>query len=96
LKWGRCGVQNCCEERGCGGGGGWYRYRYIKFKTCAAVFRIRDVYPGSLIMIFTHPRSGISDPGSRIQKEQQKRVLKKNCFGATKFTKVKIILILKY
>jgi hypothetical protein len=23
-------------------------------------------------------------------------VLKKNCFGATKFTKVKIILILKY
>jgi hypothetical protein len=79
-----------------GWGGGWCRYRYVKFKTCAAVFRIRDVYPGSLIMIFTHPRSGISDPGSRIQKEQQKRVLKKNCFGATKFTKVKIILILKY
>jgi hypothetical protein len=30
------------------------------------VLRIRDVYPGSRILIFTHP-------GSRIQKQQQKR-----------------------
>jgi hypothetical protein len=29
------------------------------------VWRIRDVYPGSRILIFTHP-------GSRIQKQQQK------------------------
>jgi hypothetical protein len=30
------------------------------------VLRIRDVYPGSRILIFTHPGSRISDPGSRI------------------------------
>ncbi len=40
-----------------------------------AVLRIRDVYPGSRIVIFTHPDPGshISDPGSRIQIQQQKR-----------------------
>jgi hypothetical protein len=41
------------------------------------VLRIRDVYPGSRILIFTHPGSRISDPGSRIQKQQQKRGVKK-------------------
>ncbi len=35
-----------------------------------SVLRIRDVYPGSRILIFTHP-------GSRIQKQQQKRGVKK-------------------
>jgi hypothetical protein len=30
------------------------------------VWRIRDVYPGSRILIFTHPGSRISDLGSRI------------------------------
>jgi hypothetical protein len=30
------------------------------------VLRIRDVYPGSRILIFTHPGSRIADPGSRI------------------------------
>jgi hypothetical protein len=42
------------------------------------VWRIRDVYPGSRILIFNHPGSRISDPGSRIQKQQQKREVKKN------------------
>jgi hypothetical protein len=31
-----------------------------------AVLRIRDVYSGSRILIFTHPGSWIPDPGSRI------------------------------
>jgi hypothetical protein len=31
-----------------------------------AVLRIRDVYPGSRILIFTHPGSRIPDTGSRI------------------------------
>ncbi len=31
-----------------------------------AVLRIRDVYPGFQILIFTHPGSRISDLGSRI------------------------------
>jgi hypothetical protein len=38
--------------------------------------RIRDCYPGSLflyrILIFVHPGSRISEPGFRIQKQQQK------------------------
>jgi hypothetical protein len=42
------------------------------------VWRIRDVYPGSRILIFTHPGSQIPDLGSRIQKQQQKREVKKN------------------
>ncbi len=42
------------------------------------VLRIRDVYPGSRILIFTHPGSRTSAPGSRIQKQQQKRGVKKN------------------
>ncbi len=35
-----------------------------------AVLRIQNVYPGSRILIFTHP-------GSRIQKQQQKRGVKR-------------------
>jgi hypothetical protein len=92
-----------------------------------AVLRIRDVYPGFRILIFTHPGSRISDPGSRIldlgsripdlgsripdlgsrvsgpgsqiQKQQQKRGVKKivvlSFFVATNFTKLKIILFWK-
>ncbi len=58
------------------GGGGW--------KPALAVLRIRDVYTGSRILIFTHP-------GSRIQKQQQITFF----FVATNFTKLKIILFLK-
>jgi hypothetical protein len=67
------------------------------------VLRIRDGYPGSRILIFTHPGSRFSDPGSRIsdpgsripdlgsripdlgsriQKQQQKRGVKKICCHA--------------
>jgi hypothetical protein len=64
------------------------------------VLRIRDVYPGSRIMIFTHPGSRISDPGSRIQTQQQKRWVKKKFdvipfYVATNFTNFNIILVLK-
>ncbi len=56
------------------------------------VLRIRDVYPGSRILIFTHS-------GSQIQKQQQKRGVKKiSCqtfYVATNFTKLKIILFFK-
>jgi hypothetical protein len=56
------------------------------------VLRIRDVYPGSRILIFTHP-------GSRIQKQQQKRGVKKKFdviqfYVATNFTKLYILLVL--
>ncbi len=49
-----------------------------------AVLLIRDVYPGSRILIFTHP-------GSRIQKQQQKKGAKKiGCQNFTNFTKLQL------
>ncbi len=47
-------------------------FQVFQAHICLAVLRIRDVYPGSRILIFTHP-------GSRIQKQQQKRGVKKIC-----------------
>jgi hypothetical protein len=57
------------------------------------VLRIRDVYPGSRILIFTHPGSRISDPGSKNSKKRdgwQKSVVIP-FYVATNFTKLKII-----
>ncbi len=55
------------------------------------------VYPGSRILIFTHTESRISDPGS---KNSKKRKGEKNLllpfFAATNFTKLNIILFLKW
>ncbi len=57
------------------------------------VLRIRDVYPGSWFL-------PIPDPGSRVQKQLQKRGVKKiSChtfFIAINLTKLYIILFLKY
>jgi hypothetical protein len=44
------------------------------------VLRIRDVYPGSRILIFAHPGSRISDP-----KTETKRVVKKISGGSHKY-----------
>ncbi len=41
------------------------------------MLRIRDVYPGSRILIFTHPGFRIQDLRSRIQIQQQKKGGKK-------------------
>jgi hypothetical protein len=73
------------------------------------VWRIRDVYPGSRILIFTHPGSQIPDLGSRIPDlgsripdpkiATKERVEKKFViipfYVATNFTKLYIILVLK-
>ena len=62
----------------------WNKYK--------SVLRIRDVYPWSRILIFTHSGSRISDPGCRIQKQQQKRGVKKisrhTFFCSHKFHKI--------
>ncbi len=46
----------------------------LKFKNhnFISVLRIRDVYPGSRILIFTHPGSWISDPGSKNSNKREK------------------------
>jgi hypothetical protein len=55
-----------------------------------SVWRIRDVYPGSRILIFTHP-------GSRIQKQQQKREVKKiSCHTGTFLCSHKFHKIVNY
>jgi hypothetical protein len=57
------------------------------------VLRIRDVYPGSRILIFTHPGSRIPD-----SKTARKRRVKKNLllfFVSTNFTKMNIIWFMK-
>jgi hypothetical protein len=53
---------------------------------CGTVLRILDVYPGSRVLIFTHP-------GFRIQKQQLKRGVKKKFvvipfFAVTNCTKM--------
>jgi hypothetical protein len=60
------------------------------------VLRIRDVYPGSWILIFTHSGSQISDPGSKNSNKREglNKFFVKPFFVATNFTKLKIILIL--
>jgi hypothetical protein len=80
---------------GRGGGGGDEDFCKESAMICT-VLRIREVYPGSRILIFTHPGSRISDPGS---KNSNKRGVKKICshtfFCSHKLTKLNIILYLK-
>ncbi len=64
-----------------------------------AVWRIRDVYPGSRILIFTHPGSRIPDLGSQIPDPKtatkdrgEKIFFVKPYFVATNFTKLNNIL----
>jgi hypothetical protein len=70
-------------------------------QTFFSVWRIRDVYPGSRILIFTHPGSRIPDLGSRIPDPKtatkdrgEKKIFVKPFFVATNFTKLNIILFL--
>jgi hypothetical protein len=64
------------------------------------VWRIRDVYPGSRILIFTHPGSRISDPGSQIpdpktvtKERGEKKLLSYFFFFCHKFHKIENYVI---
>jgi hypothetical protein len=52
------------------------------------VLRIRDIYPGSRILIFTHPGSRISDPGNGNKREDEKKLVVIPFYVATNFTKL--------
>jgi hypothetical protein len=62
-----------------------------------SVLRIQDVYPGSRILIFTHPGSRNPDLGSRIPdpktatKERGEKKIFISFYVATNFTKLHII-----
>ncbi len=65
------------------------------------MLRIRDVYPGSRILIFSHPGSRTRDLGSRIsdpktatKERDEKKLVVIPFYVATNFTKFKIILVL--
>jgi hypothetical protein len=55
-----------------------------------AVLRIRDVYPGSLILIFTHPGSRITDldPKTATKERGEEKFLVIPLYEATNFTKL--------
>ncbi len=59
------------------------------------VLRIRDVYPGSRILIFTHPGSRIPDPKTATKERGGKKFDVIPFYVATNFTKSYIILVLK-
>ncbi len=59
-------------------------------KGIPAVWRIRDVYPGSRIPIFTHPgsRIWIPDPKKATKERGEKKIVVKTFYVATNFTKL--------
>ncbi len=68
---------------------------YVPRAQKEAVLRIRDVYPGSRILIFTHPGSRIPDPGTRIpdpktatKERGEKKLVVIPFYVATNFTKL--------
>jgi hypothetical protein len=52
------------------------------------VLRIRDVYPGSRILIFTHPGSRIPVPKTATKERGEKKLDVKPFYVATKFNKI--------
>jgi hypothetical protein len=75
---------------------------FINYIDFLSVLRIRDVYPGSRILIFTHPGSRIPDLGSRIpdpktatKERGEKKLDVKPFYVATKFNKIGNFLVLK-
>jgi hypothetical protein len=52
------------------------------------VLRIRDVYPGSRILIFTHPGSRIPDPKTATKERGEKKLVVIPFYVATNVTKL--------
>jgi hypothetical protein len=52
------------------------------------VLRIREVYPGSRILIFTHPGSRIPDPKTATKETGENKLDVKPFYVATKFNKI--------
>ncbi len=57
--------------------------------------RIWDVYPGSRILIFTHPGTRIPDPKTATKERGEQKFDVIPFYVATNFTKLYIILVLK-
>jgi hypothetical protein len=59
------------------------------------VQRIRDVYPRSRILIFTHSGCRMPDPKTATKERGEKKHFLITFYVATNFTKLKVILVLK-
>jgi hypothetical protein len=59
------------------------------------VLRIRDVYPGSRILIFTHPGSRIPDPKTGTKERGEKKICCHTFFCSHKFHKIVNYLIIE-
>jgi hypothetical protein len=68
-------------------------YLFLCFFLAPTVWRIRDVYPGSRILIFTRPGSRIPDLKTAKKREGWKKFVI-TFYVATNFTKFHIILVL--
>ncbi len=73
---GTAGVVETPEQKGC-----------QQKKEAAAVLRIRNVYPGSRILIFTHPGSRTLDPKTATKERGEKNFFSK-IFCSHKFYKI--------
>jgi hypothetical protein len=62
LTWTTVAIKNLCLTA----------HVYVPVRYLMPVLRIRDVYPGSRILIFTHPGSRISDPGSKNSNKRER------------------------
>jgi hypothetical protein len=59
----------------------------VHFTVEKSVLRIRDVYPGSRILILTHPGSRIPDPKTATKERVEKKSVVIPFYVATNFTK---------
>jgi hypothetical protein len=72
-------------------------YSQWKLPSTDAVWRIWDIYPGSRILIFTHPGSRISDLGSKSSSKREgwKKIICHTFFGSHKFHIIENVFIFK-
>ncbi len=68
-----------------------YEFKKVRVrKKKMAVWRIRDVYPGSRILIFTHPGSRITDPKTAMKDRGEKKFVVIPFFWRHKFHKIEL------
>jgi hypothetical protein len=66
----------------------FYKKKFWIFCIFLSVLRIRDVYPGSRILIFTHSGSRIPDPKTVTNEKGEKKLVVKPFFCSHKFHKI--------
>jgi hypothetical protein len=71
-----------------------YLKSYLDSRQLIPVLWILDVYPGSRILIFTHPKSRIPDPKTATKERGEKKLVVITFYVATNLRKLQIISVL--